>query len=116
LTLYEELFGDTYMSHVKPFWSMTRYLYVVPSMMAPMYVTLVIPRPDCTIGVPLLYWPVTKAMPWTRGKVRTGSCAPEGTRLTFAEKPSRLSVVKLMPLLSSAAEITNDWSPRGFWK
>ena len=59
---------------------------------------------------------MTKPIPWTKGNEIKGSAPREGAKFTLAEKASRVSVVRVVELLSSAAESIMDCSPMGLIK
>lgn len=65
------------------------------------------------MGVPELYLAVTKPIPWSNGKVIVGVVPPGASKLTLTENASRVSVVRVVPVESSAADMTRDWMPSG---
>ena len=59
-------------------------------------------------GVTLLYIPVTKPIPWTMGYVIAGAALASVSRLTFAEKADRVSIVSMVLEVSSVADKIMD--------
>ena len=66
-----------------------------------------------TRGVTLLYIPVTKPMPWTMGNVMAGAAPALVSRLEFAEKAVRESIVRTVLELSSVADNMIDCTLMG---